>query len=69
MMTSAAQIGIDSCPIEGFNREKLEQVFVDEGVLDRERFGVSCMVVFGYRKNQPRSKNSKSMDEIVEVIK
>lgn len=31
MMTSAALIGIDSCPMEGFDKAKIEQVLAKEG--------------------------------------
>lgn len=68
MMTAAAQIGIDSCPIEGFDREKLESLFESEEVLDRNKYGVSCMVAFGYRVKEPRPKTRQSMDKIVEWI-
>ncbi len=69
MMTAAAQIGIDSCPIEGFHREKLEEILEKEGIIDREQFGISSMVVFGYRKEDPkRPKTRKSMEEVVEWI-
>ncbi|MGM0865143.1 MAG: nitroreductase family protein [Bacillota bacterium] len=49
MMTSAALIGIDSCPIEGFNKVEAENIFVNEGLLD----GIACMVAFGFRLNRP----------------
>jgi nitroreductase len=68
MMTSAALIGIDSCPIEGFHRESLESLLEKEHVLDKNKFGVSCMVAFGYRKDEPRPKNRQSMDSIAEWI-
>ena len=69
MMTAAAEIGIDSCPIEGFHREKLEILLEKEEIIDREQFGVSSMVVFGYRKEDPkRPKTRKSMEEVVEWI-
>lgn len=69
MMTAAAEIGIDSCPIEGFHREKLEEILEKEGIIDREQFGISSMVVFGYRKEDPkRPKTRKSMEEVVEWI-
>ena len=29
-MTSAAQIGIDSCPIEGFDKEKVDSLLRQE---------------------------------------
>lgn len=50
MMTAAAQIGIDSCPIEGFDRDKIEEILVEAGVLDRDEYNVSVMVAFGYKK-------------------
>lgn len=68
MMTAAAQIGIDSCPIEGFDRGKLESLLEVEGVLDRKRFGLSCMVAFGYRKKDPRPKTRQELKDIVEWI-
>lgn len=69
MMTSAAQIGIDSCPIEGFSKDKVEKLLVDKGILDKEHFGVSCMVAFGYRKHEPKhDKTRQSLDNIVEFI-
>ncbi len=70
MVTAAAEIGIDSCPIEGFHREKLEELLEKEGIIDREQFGVSCMVAFGYRKENPkRSKTRKPIEEVVEWIR
>ncbi|GFN35254.1 NAD(P)H-dependent oxidoreductase [Tepidimicrobium xylanilyticum] len=69
MMTAAAQIGIDTCPIEGFNREKLEEILESEGVINSEQFGVACMLAFGYRKEDPkRPKTRKPMEEVVEWI-
>ena len=53
MMTSAALLGIDSCPIEGFDLDKVTEILSDEGVLDTEQFGISVMVGFGYRAQEP----------------
>lgn len=49
MMTSAALLGIDSCPMEGFQREQFERILSNEGLIDLDHFGVSVMVAFGYR--------------------
>ncbi|WP_223066023.1 NAD(P)H-dependent oxidoreductase [Paenibacillus caui] len=68
MMTAAAQIGVDSCPIEGFDKEKVEQILREEGIIDGDRFGVSCMVAFGYRVRDPREKTRQSMEQIVEWV-
>jgi nitroreductase len=70
MMTTAASMGIDSCPIEGFNREKLECLLDKEGILDIEDFGVSVMVAFGYRSEDPkRLKKRRPFNEVVEWIR
>ncbi|WJE52149.1 NAD(P)H-dependent oxidoreductase [Bacillus cereus] len=70
MMTAAAQIGIDSCPIEGFNKEKVEAVLKEEGILLDKSFGVSVLVAFGHRLAEPkRDKTRQTMDMIVEWIK
>lgn len=49
MMTSAAFLQIDSCPMEGFDRGKFEDILEQEGLIDKNHFGVSVMVAFGYR--------------------
>ena len=66
MLTSAAQIGIDSCPIEGFDREPLEQLMVESGMLNPEEYGVACMAAFGYRANEPREKVRTEQEKLVQ---
>ncbi len=66
MMSVAAQIGIDSCPMEGFDREKLEPILVEEGLLDTTEFGVSVMVAFGYREHAPYPKTRHSEEAVIE---
>ncbi|MDQ6420243.1 NAD(P)H-dependent oxidoreductase [Paenibacillus sp. LHD-117] len=68
MMTAAAQIGIDSCPIEGFDKARVEAILEEEGYLRSEQFGVSCMVAFGYRVREPREKTRRPLHQIVEWI-
>ncbi|MGG2094971.1 NAD(P)H-dependent oxidoreductase [Bacillus sp. S13(2024)] len=70
MMTAAAQIGIDSCPIEGFNPEKVNAVLKEEGIISDDTFGVSVLVAFGYRAEEPKhDKTRQSMNQVVEWIK
>ncbi|CAI8737574.1 MULTISPECIES: NAD(P)H-dependent oxidoreductase [Bacillus] len=70
MMTAAAQIGIDSCPIEGFHQEKVEAILKEEGIVSGDTFGVSALVAFGYRAEEPkRDKTRQTMDMVVEWIK
>ncbi|MGZ4959457.1 MAG: NAD(P)H-dependent oxidoreductase [Methylomonas sp.] len=67
MMTAAALIGIDSCPIEGFERASLEQVLAEEMAIDLERWCLSYLLAFGYRKGEPaRAKTRQEMDAVVE---
>ena len=66
MMTGAAFMGIDSCPIEGFDVEAIELFLKDELGVDTDKFGASVMVAFGYRKNEPkREKLRQSFEDIV----
>lgn len=68
MMTTAAQIGIDSCPIEGFNMEKMNKLLVEEGLLEDGHFGISVMVAFGYRVKDPNPKTRRPFDDIVKWL-
>lgn len=68
MMTSAAEIGIDSCPIEGFDKDKAEEVLEKAGILDRTKFGLSVMVAFGYRKADPRPKTRQNLEDVVKFV-
>lgn len=68
MMTAAALIGIDSCPIEGFDKGKVEDLLHQEGWIDRSDFGVSCMVAFGYRVRPAGTKTRQSIDRIADWI-
>lgn len=66
MMTSAALIGIDSCPIEGFHEEKVEALLQDKFGIDTDKYGLSYMVAFGYRKAAPpHAKSRRKFEEIV----
>jgi nitroreductase len=65
MMTGAAYMGIDSCPIEGFDVAEVTKVLEDDFKIDTQEFGIATMIAFGYRKDAPaRSKTRKSMEEI-----
>ncbi len=68
MMSAAAMIGIDSCPIEGFERKQLEKVLQDEGVLDTSRYSVAVMAGFGYRIKQPREKTRRSKEDKIKTV-
>jgi len=66
MMTSAALIGIDSCPIEGFHQEKAETLLREKFGIDTDKYGLSFMVAFGYRKADPEfAKTRRYFEDIV----
>jgi len=65
MMSAAAQIGIDSCPIEGFEQDAAERLLAEAGVLDRARLGLTVMVAFGYRAHPQTPKTRREMTEVV----
>ena len=68
MMTGAALIGIDSCPIEGFNYAEVNRILAQTGAYDAEKYAVSVAVTFGYRAKDIRPKSRKPFNEIVHWI-
>lgn len=68
MMTAAALLKIDSCPIEGFNRAAAEKILIDEGILDPVHFGISVMAGFGYRDEVQPVKTRLPASEVIEEI-
>ena len=65
MMTAAAVKGIDSCPIEGFEKEKVEEILK----LDLSKYQLSCIVPFGYRINEQSTQLREPLENVVEFIK
>lgn len=64
MMSAAASIGIDSCPIEGFEKEKIEEILN----IDTTKYQLAVMVPFGYRTNPQPIKFRLSPKEVVAYI-
>ncbi len=62
MMTGAAMMGIDSCPIEGFEKEKVEALLE----IDPAHEELALIVAFGYRVNEAPEKIRLPLDRIVE---
>ncbi|MCG3673753.1 NAD(P)H-dependent oxidoreductase [Aliarcobacter butzleri] len=65
MMTAAAIKGIDSCPIEGFDKAKVEEVLG----LDTKKFQLSMVLPFGYRINPQSTQMRLPFEEVIEFIK
>lgn len=64
MMTCAATLGVDSCPIEGFEKESVERVLN----LDTNKYQLSMVLPFGYRINEQSSQLRLDFNEVVEFI-
>lgn len=64
MMTAAKVKGIDSCPMEGFEKEKVKKLLdIDK------RFEIALIIPFGYGVDTPRRKNRLPFEQLVKVIK
>ena len=55
MMTTAALLGIDSCPIEGFNRQAVEALLTQEGYMDADHFRHGRVRLSGRRPAPPEN--------------
>ena len=64
MMTVAAMLGIDSCPIEGYNQVETDKVLQEHFDIDTTQYGISYMLALGYRLNEPKVKTRKSLEQI-----
>ncbi|MCK9474062.1 NAD(P)H-dependent oxidoreductase [Sulfurimonas sp.] len=62
MMTCAAALGIDSCPIEGFDKDDVERVLE----LDASKYQLSLIIPFGYRVKEQSSQLRLPFEEVVE---
>ena len=68
-MSTAALMGIDSCPIEGFVASEIENILGKYGNFDTEQNKIVVMGAFGYRGEEtPHKKIRRSIDEIVRFI-
>jgi len=65
MMTTAAMLGIDSCPIEGFKQAETDAILQQDFGIDTTQYGASYMVAFGYRVNEPKVKTRRSTEEVI----
>ena len=65
MMNAASFIGIDSCPIEGFEKENIEKTLK----LDTTKYQVAMILPFGYRINEQSKQLRSKFESVVEFIK
>lgn len=64
MMSAAASIGIDSCPIEGFDRIATEKIMG----IDTLDFGIPLLIPFGYRLKEQQSRLRSELSELVTYL-
>lgn len=66
MMTAAAMIGIDSCPIEGFHHDNMNKILSDHHIIDLNEESIVTMLSLGYRAKEPtRAKYRKPVDDVI----
>ncbi|MFZ2482962.1 MAG: NAD(P)H-dependent oxidoreductase, partial [Streptococcus parauberis] len=65
-----ALLGIDSCPIEGFEYAKVDEILAKHNIIDPEKEGIASMMSLGYRLRDPRHpQNRKNRDEVISFYK
>ncbi|MEE6635478.1 NAD(P)H-dependent oxidoreductase [Limosilactobacillus pontis] len=68
MMTAAAELDIDSCPLEGFNYQKMDDYLTTHGIIDPKHWRASVMVSFGYRDQPIKPKVRQPLGQIYEEL-
>ncbi|MDQ5921195.1 MAG: hypothetical protein QG673_1251 [Pseudomonadota bacterium] len=69
LMTAAAQIEIDSCPIEGFTISTVTELLTNKKIIDPTLQEPCVFCALGYRLSPPaREKTRLSFDELVKFI-
>ena len=68
VMTVAAGLGIDSCPIEGFNVKKVTKILATNDVIDPAQDLPVVMLALGYRVDPQPPRHRREMGEIVKIV-
>jgi len=69
MMLSAAYLGVDTCPIEGFSFTKLTDTLSKSvATFDHNDFEASCCIAFGYRVNEQTPHLRLSREEVATFV-
>lgn len=64
IMMAAASIEIDSCPIEGFDKEKVEALLG----IDTENFEIQHLIALGYRVNEQPPRHRRPFEDVVRFL-
>lgn len=69
MMTCAASLGIDSCPIEGFDQATAKRILSEDLGVDMSYQEPAVMFAFGYRAEEPRyERTRREMERVVRWV-
>jgi nitroreductase len=69
MLTAAAAIGVESCPLEGLCFPAADRVLAGRGLIDLDQERVAVLAAFGYRAEDPhREQCRRPMSEIVRTV-
>lgn len=64
MMNMAATLGIDSCPIEGFEEDNVLKILN----IDPQIYRIALILPFGYRVREQQAKVRSEIEQLVEYI-
>ncbi len=64
IMTTAASLGIDTCPMEGFEKDKVEAILE----IDASEFQVAVLVALGYRAGDQTPRRRHDRERLVEIL-
>lgn len=64
IMMAAASIEIDSCPIEGFDKAKVEALLE----VDTENFQIEYLIALGYRAQEQPPRYRRDFDDVVKFL-
>ena len=62
-MTAAAELGIDSCPIEGFDFTETTELLAEEKVIDPQTQAICVFCALGYRLDNPAREKTRQPAE------
>jgi hypothetical protein len=66
MMTAGALLGVDSCPIEGFDMDRTQETLAEHFDIDPKLWRPAVMFALGYRARDPEfPKTRRPMEDVV----
>ncbi len=64
IMTCAASLGIDSCPMEGYEKNRVEEILE----IDTDAYQVAVLVALGYRAGQQTPRFRRDQNQLIEIL-